>query len=304
MFKFAVAIGMLCGFAGAAHAADPQFRGGYFPDPAPVVLRDAPKAFDWNRCYAGAQTGASLGKATSEIGKTDFFNAYFIKDLSTNMIGPIAGGQVGCNMVLNNNFLVGFEFEGIYQSKSETPCVTQVDPVTYCLKMRKKAEAFASARFGYTFGCGECGAGTLVYARLGVGYGRIDISGNINAISYVSSEIKDNTGYWGVGVYRPSWAQNYDVNTSRTSFAPVLGVGVERALNHQWTVRADISTMFGIQTEGDLNVTKIHFLNGAQGETLPPDLSQVKRNPRVGDVIPFKIKELETRLSMGVNRMF
>ncbi|MDB5508391.1 MAG: hypothetical protein JWL93_860 [Hyphomicrobiales bacterium] len=303
MLRFALPLAFLPMLAVAAHAADPQMRGGYFPEPAPVVLREAPRGFDWNRCYVGAQAGASIGNIWTQQSKTAFFNANYIRELTTGMIGPAAGLQAGCNMVLQSNFLVGLELEGIYQSKHDVPCAAQMDPTSYCLDIRKKAEAIASMRLGYTFGgaCGDCGSGVLVYARFGVGYGRVDVKANVNMLSYLS---KPAESYWGANLYTPNWAQNYDVQTSRTAFSPVLGFGVEKALDPHWTIRADISAMLSLQDTSDLQVTKINFVNGKPGDPLPNDPSGVARNAKVGDAIPFKIREIETRVSMGVNRLF
>lgn len=306
MSRFAIAIALASMFTTAAHAADPQMRGGYFPEPAPVAVREIPRSFEWSRCYAGGQVGASLGHLWTQQSKTDFYRADYIRELTTTMAGPSAGAQFGCNMVLQDRFLVGFELEGIYQSKHDIPCAAQMDPVSYCLNARKKAEAIGSIRFGYTFGsdCGACGGATLVYARLGVGYSKLDVKGNINMLSYLSSEMTTSIDWWGKGMYKPNWAQNFDVGTSRTAFAPVLGFGVERALDPHWTIRADISTMLSMATTSDLDVTKINFVSGNPGDKLPNDPSGVARNAKVGDTIPFKIKEVETRVSMGVNRLF
>lgn len=270
------------------------------------MVAQLPQAFNWNRCYGGVQVGTKTVDNRIDITRTDFYVGESIKKTTDTLTGPVGGVQVGCNRILDNGFLVGIEVEGLYGNKNQIDCSAQTDPVSYCIDLFKKHEAFISARFGYvvddSFLCGCKGGGLLVYGRLGAGYTRTDVEMNINAISYVSIP-KDG---WGDEAHLPRWAQNYDLKGSKSFISPLLGVGIERAITPDWSVRADFSTMFSMATSTDLTVSKINYVNPEYpaGADLPPDPSGVKRNPSLGDRLPIRIREVETKFTFGVNRLF
>ena len=145
--------------------------------------------------------------------------------------------------------------------------------------------------------------GLLVYGRIGAGYTKTDMKMNVNANSYLYTEESDTTP-WGTGKYRPLFAQNYNLAGSKSFISPVLGFGVERALDQNWTIRGDFTSMLSMVSSADLAVNKINFLTYAEGATLPPDYSTIYRNPKLGDKLPLKVREVETKLTIAVNRLF
>ncbi|MDB5650667.1 MAG: porin family protein [Hyphomicrobiales bacterium] len=307
MFKYVVTLCLLVASAPLAHAADPAIRGGYFPEQPPVAVAPARHGFDWSRCYLGAHFGQSISKVSTHLDNTPFYDAKFIADATTNLVGPVVGGQVGCNADIGGGLLAGIELDGSLTSIDQKNCQTQTDPVSYCLKFKRSSEASITGRFGMTFGngnCADCGPSTFVYARLGFGFNKLDIDANVNANSYVSQVITSSVFTFPAGTYRPIWAMNYDLAAQTSAIAPIFGIGVEHALDQNWTVRADLTTKISLEKSGNLSVTKINQVTGTPGAPLPQDLSAVTRGVASNDVIPYKIKELGTKFTMGVNRYF
>ena len=299
MRNFSLAVAVLLASATVARAADPAI---YAPVYEPAPQKAPPPKFSWERCYAGVQIGQKDVHARTDASNTDFFDAKFISKATTNLMGPVAGGQIGCNFEFADSLVIGFELEGLYGDKDQRNCQTQTDPVSYCLDFKKKYEGFLTGRIGYAFGGSDnLGlGGTLVYSRFGVGYTQTDLKMNVNSISYIS--VIDS--FWGTDVSRPAWAQNFDLSGRKSFVSPVLGVGVEHAVDQNWTIRADFSAMFSGRSSLSPTVDKFTFVNGNPGDQLPADLSQVKRNVKLGDVIPMKIREAETRFTLGLNRLF
>ncbi|MDB5594598.1 MAG: hypothetical protein JWM36_1559 [Hyphomicrobiales bacterium] len=235
---------------------------------------------------------------SSHLSNTPFFDAKYISDATTNLSGPVFGGQGGCNLDLGAGFLAGFEFEGTYSSLDQRGCQSQTDPEAFCLRFRKRAGLAATGRFGQTFG-----GTTFVYGRLGFGLSKTGIQANVNSMSYTSRALGISTRF-PTQTYAPVWAQNYDLTAEKTAVAPVLGIGVEHALNNNWTIRADLTTAITLETAGNLTVNKITHVNGNPGDPLPSDWSAVTRNVNINDVIPYKNKQLDTKFTMGANRYF
>jgi hypothetical protein len=86
----------------------------------------------------------------------------------------------------------------------------------------------------------------------------------------------------------------------------LFGIGIERAITPDWSIRADFSTMFSMTGKTSLTVSKINYVNpeiGA-GEALPIDPSGINRNLSIDDRLPIRIREVETKFTFGVNRLF
>jgi opacity protein-like surface antigen len=297
--------------ATGAMAADQLAPFPYYPAPAAVpqlAPAPPPRAFDWGRCYAGMHVGTKTVDNRIDITGTPFYRAENISKTTDTLTGPIGGLQLGCNMILDHGFLIGFELEGAYGKKNQVDCSSQTDPVSYCVDLFKEREAFLSTRFGYvvddSFLCGCTGGGLLVYGRIGAGYTKTDISMNVNAISYVSipKTITDHNP----DAHVPEWAQNYDLKGSKSFFSPLFGIGIERAITPQWSIRADFTTMFSMTSKSNLTVNKLRYLNPefGPGAKLPKDPSGIEYNPSLGDKLPVQIREVETKLTFGVNRLF
>ena len=311
MFRFAAILSAIVFSASGVLAADQLAPFPYYPSPVPapqIAPAPSPQAFDWNRCYGGVHVGTKTVDNRIDITGTDFYRAESIKKTTDTLTGPIGGFQLGCNAILEHGFLIGLEIEGAYGKKNQIDCSSQTDPVSYCVDLFKKKEAFVSARFGYvvddSFLCGCTGSGLLVYGRIGAGYTRTDIEMNVNALSYVSVP-KPTIGY-GADAHLPKWAQNYDLKGSKSFISPLFGIGVERAISPEWSIRADFSTMFSMSSKTELTVSKLNYTNSeyGPGETLPDDPAGIKRNPNLGDKLPIQIREVETKLTFGLNRHF
>jgi hypothetical protein len=94
----------------------------------------------------------------------------------------------------------------------------------------------------------------------------------------------------------------------RTAVA-LIGFGFERAIGHNWTARVDFSAMALMRKDPNLRVTDGRFYGDTPesrqaGGRLPKDATGLVRNPRIGEILPAKMQEVETRLTFGVNRLF
>lgn len=296
----------------SAWAAD--YRLPYMPPPlesvAPIVPPADKRAFDWSRCYAGVQAGMKIVDNQMKFGRTEWYVAEQIKTTSDTLPGPVIGGQAGCNYVFGGGFLAGFEFEGLWGPKKQIDCAAQLDPVAQCIELHKRIEGFASLRLGYvvdnSFLC-DCLNGLMLYGRLGVGYTQTDVKMNVNTVSYW--HVPNTTPGAPQGSTVPQYAQEYNLAGSAGMFGPLIGFGFERAIGHNWTARVDLSAMALMRKDPNLRVTDGRFYGDTPesrqaGGRLPKDATGLVRNPRIGEILPAKMQEVETRLTFGVNRLF
>ena len=296
----------------SAWAAD--YRLPYMPPPletiTPIGQPPQKRAFDWSRCYVGAQAGMKIVDNQIKFGRTDWYVAEQIKTTSDTLPGPVIGAQAGCNHVFGSNFLAGFEFEGLWGPKKQIDCSAQLDPVAQCIELNKRIEGFASLRLGYvvdnSFLC-DCLAGLMLYGRLGVGYTQTGVKMNVNTVSYL--HVPNNTPGLPAGSTAPQYAQEYNLGGSTGMFGPLIGFGFERAIGENWTARVDMSAMATIQSDVDLRFKDGRFYGVTQGSrtpggALPSDATGLIRNPQSGDILRSKMHEVETRMNFGLNRLF
>jgi opacity protein-like surface antigen len=111
---------MLAFFASAAaYAADPSIpRQPLYPVPVLTQPRPAPQPFDWNRCFAGAQIGTKTVRNDLTMTNTDFVLVNYVDEQKTDIHGAHVGLQAGCNKMLGNGLVIGFEVEGVYGPKA------------------------------------------------------------------------------------------------------------------------------------------------------------------------------------------
>jgi outer membrane immunogenic protein len=84
-------VAIFVGAAGSAAAADLPVR-------MPVKAVAPAPQFSWTGCYGGVHGGGGWGR------HVNYFN-----DISTDANGWLAGGQIGCDLQLGSNWLVGVE---------------------------------------------------------------------------------------------------------------------------------------------------------------------------------------------------
>jgi opacity protein-like surface antigen len=298
MFRPVIVACLLVGSAPLAHAADPPLRGGYFVEQLPALAAPTKQGFDWSRCYVGGHFGQTTDRVSTHLANTPFFDAIFVSKATTNLSGPVFGGQGGCNLDLGGGFVAGVELQGTMTVLDQKNCQSQTDPEAVCMMFKKRGEVAITGRFGQTFG-----GATFVYGRFGFGMSKVNIKSNVNSLSYTSQALAISPRF-PTQTYAPVWAQSYNLDADKTAVAPVLGIGVEHALSNNWTIRADLTTTITAESKGNLAVNKIGHVTGNPGDPLPSDYSTVTRNVNNNDVIPYKIKQLDTRFAMGANRYF
>lgn len=296
MLRHSISASVIFLSAAFAHAADYRVP---VPPPTPIPPPVAAPAqpFNWERCYIGAQIGHKDIRNDLTLQSTEFANLMRVNKHSTNIQGPHLGAQAGCNKLMDG-LLIGLEIEGVFGSKTSTFCGANVDPVSFCMRYEKDWEFFGSARVGKLFDgfsfC-NCGPTLLVYSKFGLGYTSTSLTGSMSQLSYNSHPLNP-----GGTEYTPIWANNFDVSGKRSFLSPLLGFGVEYAIDSDWTVRGEFAGMYSAAKGGNLTVTRAE----SYGVVPPNDATQVRRHVVVGDAIAAKMREIETKVSLGVNRLF
>jgi outer membrane immunogenic protein len=203
----AVAAGAMLGI-GAASAADLAVKAMPYAAPVPV--------FSWTGCYVGVHAGA--GAMRDSVGATSMMS------LGTDYTGTggLAGGQVGCNYQ-DGNWVFGAEGEGYWSGLKTTDASSGGIPNTTNFfrdtdTAKNKYDFSIAARAGIAFDR------TLVYGKAGWVWGNFDFS----------SSSQDNCcgPSPGVPALRSTAA-------SGTLDGLLLGVGIEHALTHNWTVKLE-----------------------------------------------------------------
>jgi outer membrane immunogenic protein len=189
---------------------------------APLKAAPAP-VYDWTGCYIGAQVGGGF-MHDSNVDDSD--------DPIFHGGGAIAGGQVGCNLQVVQQLVVGIEGEGWWSGLSNPSGTTQLSTTSYPTYMetyqsnsssltRNSWDATAVVRLGWAFDR------VLLYGKGGVAFGGFTFS-NVDNYSYV---------------YTNSGGTNYSYTSSQTGSATltgiVLGVGLEWAFGGNWIGRVE-----------------------------------------------------------------
>jgi len=286
-----------------ANAAEPApHRQAFHPAPVMTQVNPVAQPFDWNRCFAGAQIGTKAVRSDLKLSTTEFVTVEYVDEQKTNLFGAHAGLQAGCNRMLANGLVIGFEIEGVYGPKASKNCATRIDPLAYCIEYEKDREFFLSGRIGKTFDgfslcdCGGAGA-LLLYTRLGAGYTRTEIKANFNQVSYRTEQ----TQFPGpTNTYQPVWGNVFDMTGTKSFISPMLGFGFEYALDQAWTVRGEMAGMLSSEAGSKLTVKKVK----TSGSIPNDDSTGVERHATVGDVMNVRLQEIETKFSFGVNRHF
>src|SRR5438128_109498 len=153
------------GFAGvtaigiplAAQAAD--IRTPVYKGPAPTPLY-----FSWTGCYLGGHAGLAAGHTTWQdvlpIGTIDATMTG--QTANTDMSGGIYGGQLGCDLQFNGNWVIGIE--GSYSGATLTGTNMDQFNATWTLRSQTDWIASVTGRLGIGFDR------ALVYIRGGAAW--------------------------------------------------------------------------------------------------------------------------------------
>ena len=182
--------------------------------------------YTWTGFYFGGNAGYGWGSADTHFDPlpdaVTFFNLRPIT-LGPDPSGFIGGGQVGYNWQWNKWLVLGVEtdFQGsdIEGSRRRSPFldifgdIADEDPNVF-LEAHERLQWFGTARgrIGFAPLCR-----LLVYATGGLAYGNVDYSANTNFDNGIT----------------------YPVSFTRTSLGWTVGGGLEYAISHHWSVKAE-----------------------------------------------------------------
>ncbi len=184
--------------------------------------------YTWTGFYFGGNAGYGWGSADTHFDPlpdaVTFFNLRPIT-LGPDPSGFIGGGQVGYNWQWNKWLVLGVEtdFQGSDMEGSEftSPIIrndgTPFPNSTSFLEAHERTQWFGTARgrIGFSPLCR-----LLVYATGGLAYGNIDYSATTN---------------FGSG----GGFSTYPVSFSKTKTGWTVGGGLEYALTHHWSLKAE-----------------------------------------------------------------
>jgi len=185
--------------------------------------------YTWTGFYFGGNGGYGWGNADTHFDPLP--DAATFRDLAPQTLNPdpsgfIGGGQVGYNWQWNKWLVLGVEtdFQGsdIEGSRRRSPFldifgdIADEDPNVF-LEAHERLQWFGTARgrIGFAPLCR-----LLVYATGGLAYGNIDYSATTN---------------FGSG----GGFSTYPVSFSKTKTGWTVGGGLEYALTHHWSVKAE-----------------------------------------------------------------
>ena len=185
--------------------------------------------FTWTGFYLGANFGYGWGNADTDFEPFSTnpvlpFTAAEPTTLSPDPSGFIGGGQIGFNWQAGKWFVLGIEtdFQGtdIQGSETDSPIIQLSGPANRTdsfLEARERMQWFGTtrARIGFVPWCRM-----LIYATGGVAYGNVDYSATTN-----------------FGNSNPE--VTYPVDFTQTNVGWTVGGGLEYAIGHHWTVKAE-----------------------------------------------------------------
>jgi outer membrane immunogenic protein len=182
MKKLFPLVAAFVGVATAASAAD-------FPATPMKAALPAPILFSWTGCYVGAEGGGAWGQG-EQMASAGPFNGQTITGGMT-IKGGIAGGTVGCNVLLSN-FVVSGEADFSWTNKrGSVHDLPPFNTVSVSETREKWLDTFRG-RFGYAIDR------FMVYGTAGVAVAGTTVSVTNPAFGTVS-ESRDRTG-WVAGV--------------------------------------------------------------------------------------------------------
>jgi outer membrane immunogenic protein len=169
--------------ATAASAAD-------FPVAPPMkAALPAPILFSWTGCYVGVEGGGASGQGEQIANGGAFPNASITGGMTIK--GGIAGGTVGCNILLSN-FVVSGEADFSWTNKrGSTNDLPPFNTATVSETREKWLDTFRG-RFGYAIDR------FMVYGTAGVAYAGTQVTATNPAVGSVS-EPRARTG-WVAGL--------------------------------------------------------------------------------------------------------
>ena len=212
--------------------------------------------FTWTGFYLGANFGYGWGNADTDfdpLPDAPTFINLRPTTLNPDPDGFIGGGQIGFNWQWNKWLVLGVEtdFQGtdIEGNETDSPIIqnngTPFPRTDSFLTAHERMQWFGTgrARIGFVPMCR-----LLIYATGGAAYGNVDYSANAN---------------FGPS---PPFA-TYPVDFTETKFGWTVGGGLEYAIGHHWTVRAE----YLYYDLGDEDRTQIQLIGGVpQTLRVPP----------------------------------
>jgi outer membrane immunogenic protein len=256
--KQLLAIGIALAAAGTlpAIAADVNIP----PSPSPladfpIVSAPPPRpVFTWTGCYLGLHAGGGFGDQqftggpfTNPVVPSTFSapNSVSISSASVDVGtgGVLGGGQVGCDVQLSRNWLIGVAADGSWANISGgtqqnetigligpiTPAPTNVTS-TGTLNAKTNLTATVTGRFGYVLGPG------LFYAKGGVAWERTNYSFNgVVSTTSCSTFVAPNCT-----LFNPTVNQFFNFGTpADTRIGWTAGIGTE------WLIGSSGWSVFG-----------------------------------------------------------
>jgi outer membrane immunogenic protein len=170
----------------------------------------APTAFSWTGCYAGAHVGG--GNLTTN-GINSLNGEGPSGSQNANGSGAVAGGQLGCNYQ-DGNWVFGLEGEGYWSGiKSSQNLVFSGVNSSENFSMKNSNDFTIAARVGMAFDR------TLIYGKGGWAFGNYKVNS-----SDICCGVNPNIDSSSASGYLNGF---------------MVGAGIEHALTHNWTVKAE-----------------------------------------------------------------
>jgi outer membrane immunogenic protein len=178
------------------------------------LIEPAEPVADWTGFYAGIHAGWGWGDADFKTTDSDFTGTVIDDGFSTDVDGPVAGGQIGLNWQINQ-FLLGIEADASWSSIDGDLRIDDIDPPSdYYFIAQTDVEWLASIR-------GRAGVvwdAVLLYATGGIAFAGLDVDAK--------------TEYGGEPAY-------FNDSESETLTGWVLGGGIEAKLAENVTGRIE-----------------------------------------------------------------
>jgi outer membrane immunogenic protein len=275
----------LAGIVGAS-AADLPVAPAFFRPPPPRV-------FIWTSCYLGGHVGYAFGDneltgARFVAPTGDGLNSVFVADTLPTTLGSngfLVGGQVGCNLQIARDWVIGVEADASWANVSGNdtqfftgtfPNFVSLVPTTInsggTLATKTDFIATLTGRLGYAVG--SIGQG-LIYGKGGIAWiaNRHSFTGSVTSVVCLQSLLNPPPALPQC-INSVTDVTPFDWTGRETRAGWTIGAGVEWAMWGNWTIKGEYDYLdFGTKT---VTLNDQQLLSGPASVSLRQRISQVK----------------------------
>ena len=226
----------------------------------PSLRPPPPRVFIWTSCYLGGHVGWAFGD--NELTADPLNSFFFVADPLPTTLGSngfLVGGQVGCNLQIARNWVIGVEADASWAnvSASDTQFFTTTFPgplfglpttgnAAATLSTKTDFIGTVTGRLGYAVGSSGQG---MIYGKGGVAW-IVNRHSNTGSVTTVEcAEPVSNLPNPPQCLASNTFFTAFNWTGKETSVGWTIGAGVEWAMWGNWTIKGEYDYLdFGTKT--------------------------------------------------------